>query len=311
MAPLILHVGYGKAGSTSLQRSVFRFLPDALVPGPGDREIRPLYRWMALGPRAKVDPSHVRLLERWLDGPGPRVLSEESLLGVRSNRRRSPLQFRSWSPASNLAAALRRLGVETECVHIVLGIRPQAEWIPSAFAEAPPRMNLERWLTELLQIPVEASWNPLNYLGVAESLAGLVGRAQVHILPLHAIGTDAYWSELARGTGLDPSVLGRLWSENGSRSNQRRTSESTWVANRPMTLRGRLAVDLKEYPTVRRLLIHPANLPVRALSAATTRPVPRVELDDRSRSDITQRFAEQNRRLADSFEVDLEGAGYW
>lgn len=138
---LVLHIGYPKAGSTSLQRCVFKFLPAALVPGSGDQEIRPLYRWVAFGPAARIDSTMVRRLEDWLEATAdqPRLISEESVLGVRLDYLRSPSRFQNWTPAVNLSRALDRLSLDPAHVHVVLGIRPQVDWLPSLFAEAPPR----------------------------------------------------------------------------------------------------------------------------------------------------------------------------
>lgn len=163
----------------------------------------------------------------------------------------------------------------------------------------------------MLRLPVDEAWNPLNYLGVARSFSEVVGRQNVHILPLHLLGTAGYWEALARGTGLSADALGRIWQEHGRRMNRRRGTDNSWVVNRPLTLRGRLSADLKDRPALRRLLLHRMNLPVRALSLLTGGRAPSVKVDTGMRAAIMERFAEQNMRLAVAFGPDIEGAQYW
>jgi len=315
MANLVLHIGYPKAGTTTLQRRVFRFLDCSAIPGRDDLIIRPLYRWVAVGPEARVDGEQMRLLRSWLSAcpETPKVLSEESILGLRSPLMTRPTRFDKWTPAQNLNASLDRLGIEPTKAHVVLSIRPQWQWLPSAFAESPPGGDLTLWIQRMLRLPLDSAHNPLNLHRVAESFAEVVGRENVHLLPLHQIGTRRYWEELTRGTTLKVDTLEAIWESHGGIENLRQSAPSTWVSNPRTLLRGRLAVSLKEYPLLRQALISKWNLPVRAASMVEgwVKPTRPVEMAPDLRERIIGMFAESNRQLSSEYGVDLAAGQYW
>lgn len=313
MGSLVLHIGYPKTGTTTLQHRVFQHLAGSAVPGRDDDIIRPFFRWSAHGSRARVSAPDLRAAIEWLSATRShaRILSEESILGLTVKRLRRPQQFRGRSPALNLVQALERLEVPRSTVHVVLTVRPQADLLPSAFAEAPPSSDLGRWIGSILALPTGTEENPFDFNAVAASFSDAFGRSNVHVLPLHRIGKRDYFEELCRGTGLKPRVMMQLWSDRGGVENARRQSVSTWEANEPMRLRGRLAVEFKEFPRLRKFLVSQWNLPVIALSALSWRPVPLVTISDSQRGAIVARFAESNRKLSRRFGLDLDGAGYW
>lgn len=311
----MIHVGYPKTGTTTLQRRVFRYVQHSAVPGRDDEIIRPLFRWVSVGPDARVLDVHERALRSWLSNcPGcTGIISEESILGIHSGLTKRPSRFRNWTPARNLHQALDRLGLHSVDVHVVLTIRPQWQWLPALFAEAPPGKSLTRWIEQMLAAPPTFSRNPLNYFLVAESFAELFGRSRVHILPLHEIGTQKYFAELARETSLSIGDLTAAWSKNPGVENRRGTGELEWRANPRALLRGRLAVELKEYPLIRKAAIHRWNLLVRAASMTEGwfRATPRVRLDAAMRERIVERFRESNHELATVYGVDLTEGAYW
>jgi hypothetical protein len=315
MKQLVLHIGYPKTGTTTLQRRVFRYLQNSAVPGRDDEVIRPLFRWVSVGPDARVlDAQHVALrswLSDCLEGTG--IISEESILGVHTGLKKRPNRFRYWTPAQNLSAALERLGIDTADVHVVLTIRPQWQWLPASFAEEPSGKSLTRWITQMLELPINSSRNPLNYYRVAESFAELFGRAKIHILPLHLLGTRQYFVELARGTGLNIRIIEAAWSANAGVENRRGTSDMEWEVNPRLTLRGRLGVSLKERPLIRQAVVHRWNLPVRSVSMVEgwCKPTPRARLEPALRERIVKCFGESHRELASVYGAQLVEGDYW
>jgi hypothetical protein len=315
MTKFLLHIGYPKTGSTTLQRRVFRFLNCSAIPGRDDLVIRPLYRWVAFGPKVRVDGEQVRLLRSWLSAypETPKVLSEESILGLRMHLMSRPKRFDKWKPAQKLAVSLDRLGIRPNDVHVVLSIRPQWQWLPSSFAESPPGRDLTRWIERMLQLPLNSAHNPLNFYRVAESFAQVVGQDNMHVLPLHMIGTRQYWEEFTRGTTLEADTLDAIWASNSGIENVRQSAPSAWVSNPRANLRGRLAVNLKEYPLLRRAAVSKWNLPVRGASMVEgwAKPTPSVVLAPELRERIAKVYAESNRQLSSEYGIDLSEGQYW
>lgn len=309
----MLHIGFPKTGTTTLQQRLFRHLAYSAVPGRDDAVLRPLIRWSAHGPGSRVSTQDIMATKDWLAASRmrTRIMSEENIIGLTVGRLRRPQRFRRWSPAQNLISAIEQLETPRSTVHILLTIRSQAELLPALFAQNPPTANFDSWIGSVLAISPGSMENPFDFHAVATAFSDAFGRSNVHVLPLHRIGMSDYFDELCRGTELIPADFLRLWSERGGVENKRRLSTSAWKANEPMRLRGRIAVELKDFPRLRRFLISQLNIPVRALSAASWRPTPRVNVLHSQHRAIVSRFADSNRELSRTFGLDLRDAMYW
>jgi hypothetical protein len=211
---LILHVGFPKTGTTTLQRWLAKHCPDRYLgkAAPG-LDLRDFDLFPAL--RAAVTRPPVWATERWtateispvvealataIEAVGSPIVSDEDLVRLVHRRGRGfPFLENEEPPIVNLLTALAQ---EFE-IDVLVTLRAQSTWLPSTYAElarqmaSPSQLDFERRLAEFLIDPTPTGVSYCDWAAWIVQLRGAVGLEHVHCLLLEDMATAEYWQTAA------------------------------------------------------------------------------------------------------------------
>jgi len=242
---LLLHVGYPKTGTTTLQKQHFTALPGFLgspaVLGYGGRAglLKPLAKAAYGARRVDLDAWRTRLLGLFGDQPPERILiSSEGLIrwdvgwntrakadpvtGGRTSRRDRGIRTGPHPLAGFLRDHVGPAWQDLGSVRVLITLRNQSDWFASHYAEnsycivGASQSDFERQVRRLL-----GSGDAfLDYAEVVASFRNAVGEDRVVVLLLEDMADDGYWEALSQFVGARIGVE-RMAEE---RVNQRSTS---------------------------------------------------------------------------------------
>lgn len=223
---ILLHVGFPKTATTSLQDHVFSGLPGVRNLGKPDapRSVKKALRHIASDDPDRFDRKHIDCVRNAVRDAGRRnrsvVLSHEGMTGSRWNKIGSTRVLRESGFRELRAASAARL---REClgdgeVRVLFTIREQRSWLLSNFADLVLReglsMELADWVRIGLERPDDFYADPDfdRTIAVYESL---FGRERVHLLAYEQMVAepDLFASALAEVGGLPTAEVKRRLRE--------------------------------------------------------------------------------------------------
>ena len=302
MPKLFIHPGFPKTATTSLQDHFFGRHPQILhLAQPYDTRTREMEE-VLMQPDGYFDADRFRdLFDRITagdDGKKVRVLSEEAYITYNSLR-------------APIARRLHELFPDAE---IVFTIRNQIDCLKSYYVgkarmlRGPaPYRNRHVTLENYLQFSM-ARWErsflgTMNYERAIRFYEELFGRDRIHILTFEDfIGDrDGFFADLCRILGVDAAVVPELFTEK-SHSNARSTSRLVF------------------YTKLRSVLL--PNVPLRDLVPGGARlhgvlekylsrgATEKVEIPEKWKMILSERYAAGNRALAENYGLDLKKYDY-
>ena len=220
---LILHVGFPKTGTTTLQRWLAKHCPDRylgktapgldipnfdLFPTLHAAVTRPpiwaTERWAA----AEVTPV-AEALATAIEAVGSPIVSDEDLVRVTQRRGRGFPFLDSEVPP--IVGLLGSLAQKFE-IDVLVTLRAQSTWLPSNYAELarqmaiPSQQDFERRLTEFLIDPTPTGVSYCDWASWIVQLRGAVGPEHVHCLLLEEMSTPEYWQSATAIFGVHTST---------------------------------------------------------------------------------------------------------
>lgn len=220
---LILHVGFPKTGTTTLQRWLAkncagRYLGKA-APGLDlpDFDLFPALRAAVTRPRiwatqrwaaAEVAPVAEAIATAIAAVESP-IVSDEDLVRVIQRRGRGFPFLQDEEPP--LVGLLTVLAQEFE-IEVLVTLRAQSTWLPSMYAELarqmvlPSQQDFERRLTDFLSDPTPTGVSYCDWASWIFQLRSAVGPEHVNCLLLEDMSTREYWQTAAALFGAETST---------------------------------------------------------------------------------------------------------
>jgi hypothetical protein len=305
---MLLHLGLHKTGTSLIQQRILAptervvqayASPD--IPDEERRPVRDVLRRLNSAFRFEDpaifwsgrDADLLAILHR-LPGTGPVVISSENLLTPDYFMREGEFPYPSHAGPHpvilHLDGLIRACGWRADRVRVLLGIRRQAQYLASLYAQwgyraLTTQRRFERDVRRAIRRPEGAANDHLDFHRLVAGLRE-VARGGVTVLPLEAIGSARYLADLAEALGIGVDrVAAALESENPV--NVRSVGTAGWRLREP---RGS------------------ALGPVDRLLARRPRPILmlRPELEER----VRQRYGPPNRALGAAVDWDLGALGY-
>lgn len=323
MRRVVIHIGFPKTGTTTLQRAVFPTLVGdevgylGVAPDGAIRSDLAHLRWrrgmVGLRPewfRPRVTLASLLRARHLVGTPAETLLiSEEQLLvdpllDALTERRRAPDAIRA------MFGRLRRFLPSDLDIRIIMTIRRQEELVPAFVAQMAHRVARQRH--RRLSHAIDAIERPGSSLREAFSFDEVAGIARttlrptsITLLPLELLASDAarFVAALADAVGTDGSgaaTMPSLYS--------RRLDEGKWttsygpVSSLVHRAYARLALPLPPEWAKRRSEFSDTPRP--------RRDPPVVERTETDRERLRRQFAASNARVAAATGLDLEGLGY-
>jgi hypothetical protein len=330
---LILHIGLGKTGTTTLQQRHFVHLPGYLgrpelfgQRGRGAR-LHVLARSARQGAAVDLDAWRSTILQRLTDaGAGDVdrvVISQERLAGwSQDGSALSPITGRL-SDAGRAArrgqhpfAAFVREHVvpawaELGDVRVLITLRNQHDWLCSHYAQLSNRIigasqsDFERQVRWIL-----ASDDAyLDFASLVDAFGSAVGQERVSVLLLEDIASPAYWETLS-------SLVGTQLPKEGAvqqRANQRSTAEG-WELRAYNRRKYPLRVTLfgqeptPDHPSM--WTLRAVTHPLHAARVLVRRRGSAIRPNEELRAAIRAHFRRSNARLGEHLGRDLAPLGY-
>ena len=220
---LILHVGFPKTGTTTLQRWLAKNcagrylgkaapgldLPDFdLFPALRAAVTRPpiwaTERWAA----AEIAPV-AKAIARAIEVVGSPIVSDEDLVRVIQRRGRGfPFLENEEPPIVSLLAVL----AQEFAIEVLVTLRAQSTWLPSNYAElarqmvSPAQQDFERRVSEFLTDPTPTGVSYCDWASWLVQLRSAVGPDHVHCLLLEEMLTPEYWQTAAALFGVQSAT---------------------------------------------------------------------------------------------------------
>lgn len=245
---LVVHIGLQKTGTTSLQRGVFRHLPNYFGPGltpgtnlglPRFRELRSVIQDMApevWGYREMQDErEHLRLLGQKLGARGDRALiSFENLIATPFFRQTGgPYQrqrLQESESTQHIAQILDLIAPNRETTSVLVTVRQQWTWLPSLYAQMSDRnprasqKNFELQVRRYLSEP-SIHLSPLNIAHLSDRVVQEIKPDNLTLLPMETMGTKGY--DMALRAILEP-LIPQGATFDLPRLNRRRQNDDSW-----------------------------------------------------------------------------------
>jgi hypothetical protein len=326
---LLLHIGYPKAASTSLQRSVFPELESHGIEYLGmfpteegastgnDAAMRLLdYVSQRVAQQAGNDPLPFSEVTGKKETGRNRILSHEGFLNL-SIRRKVVLGRLTPLDPFAIAKALHRVVSGLKC-RILIITRRQDEMLLSLYAQSYTHFyrrvdgldTLAGFLGNLKSgSAYEHIFEALYYDDIVSEYQRLFGSNNVAVLPFELLVNDEsrFLSELASVVGVD-TIDAPV-----SKDNVRRLDDGGKISKR-MDLYEMGFRCLKRYASEDSLVwraLRPMRglvSPLKSVRAIASR---KFQLTAQQRELILERFAETNRALSERVNLELDRYGYW
>ncbi|WP_155996123.1 hypothetical protein [Thioalkalivibrio sp. ALJ7] len=314
---LVLHIGYPKTGTTTIQKKWLSRFDNQINPFSQEPEKRELKKRVAgmfrkHAPedwRTKWGEETARMLWATVDRYEiPFVYSHEGLsIPFFYRPVKQPMFLGVESRQFPVAAHLARL-IEHKPSHIsvdvVVTVRNQVEWLASLYAQqshlmkAPSQEDFEARTRNILREPATRGSGFIEYNALYQALSGVIGKSHVHMLFLEEIGTNTFWSYLGKVSEL-PVDYSSLIDPEKNRENVRSVADSRWALRRDERLK-----KTQFYKKASRY-----QLGKRVLNSVQSRLFSRdrgvIEMTADLESAIRSRFHESNRRLAQLLKREL------
>jgi hypothetical protein len=327
---LLLHVGYPKTGTTTLQRRHFSKFPGYLgspsLLGYSGRDglIKPLSRSAHRGDPVDLDAWRTQILGVFGEHPPERiVISNEGLLrwdaagdarpkwSVRASPRDRGTRSGMHPFAAFLGDHVRPAWQDLGDVRVLVTIRNQSDWFCSHYVEQSDRIigasqsDFERQVRRL----IASRDGYLDFGDVVDSFRRAVGDDHVLVLLLEEMGTDGYWGALSEFGGAQEPFDGRT----AGHLNQRSTAAGWRVSPYDRT-RAPLRRALRDWRTGRGSKAFPTmggfrNPAGREWVQVRRRDV-EVRMTDELRTLVKARYRDSNQRLGQFLGRDLTPLGY-
>ena len=307
---LILHIGYPKTGTTTIQKKWLanydnQLNPFSKEPEKSDQKKRIADMFRKHPPKDWYGAEGVetaRMLWGMVDRHKiPFVYSHEGLsipyfyrplkepmfLGV------EPRQF----PVAEHLAKLIEHKPPHITVDVVVTVRNQVDWVASLYAQqshlmkSPSQNHFEKHTKQVLRDSTTKGSGFIEYDALHQALSNVLGEDSVHMLFLEEIGTPGFWSHLGRITDL-PVDTSSLSDSCHGRENVRSVADSQWELRPDERFK-----TTQLYKKASRYRIGKKTLNAfKSLFLTRDRGV--IQMTPDLESAIRSRFHESNRRLA-------------
>lgn len=219
---MILHIGFPKTGTTSLQQNVFPHIPGYLesINGQSGKKYAARQLRILMG-RPNPQCAHKEHMQRWCKQVYaaaeqrnlPRViLSAEGISSLRVKDARYLGAIR-WDPDTVVEslAQLQELWSDYGTLKVLMTIRNQPEFLASHYSQHSNRYfrasteHFEGFISELLK---EAPEN-IDWRYWLSRMTQIVGEKSVLALPVEGMGQEKYWRDLGEfcGYSLDSEIV--------------------------------------------------------------------------------------------------------
>lgn len=332
MTELIFHIGMNKCASTTLQDTVFKFVPGYLGkfnhPGKVSRDLAQQFEDNApVGGRQTGDINGV---SNWLK----KVRSEMSekdpelnkfLVSSESLCQSNKINLR---PIIPFLSSINREAIKDGTVKVIIVFRNQADILASNYAQnsdvtyESSQINFEYSATNLIGGKQKAY---LNWGEWAQELIGEFGKENVCILLLEEINTVDFWEKLIRFIDTEKLSAKDLHEKSfSSKKNKRRIGDKVWKLT-PFSISEKARIDTLKIFT---FLWKPNKMPARREKAMKKSIEMRkkylelrgfkngklvdtsVTLSSDLRERIQDNFEKSNRVLSEILGKDLKKLGY-
>jgi hypothetical protein len=206
----------------------------------------------------------------------------------------------SWShlpPIERIGRVIALLDPSGTRTKIVFGVRPQADWLASFYAQVSPRSNFQAFVRSWLNRRDDDPNNILNFSGLDDQFSSIVGAENVSLLPLHEFGTPSFWSLLTERTTLDARAFA-AWHASSPEPMNTANRGGEWTTRGGQGLRGQLARDMPAGSLASRLIKSRWNIPLRLLTPITRTKAHTFRMDEALRDEIDSRYLGSNARMA-------------
>ncbi|PSO73432.1 MAG: hypothetical protein BRC40_08305 [Cyanobacteria bacterium QH_8_48_120] len=301
---LILHIGPGKTGSTTLQRYIFPNLEDVDYPEDFWKNIGKLdYKF------ASTD-DFVELLKPYIENSqkSSMVFSREGLWEVGAQRLRK--------------STLDKMGCLVATVKVIVVIRRQGDILPSIYAQNPPnyrKAGFEDYVESIFNSNKLPAY--INYESIVDSFINAFGNDAVHVTPMEALFDPANKDarhRLALFMGVKPKALEAAFNA-AEPANKRASSNGqkvTYEVKSRLTYSGR-AMQSAWHKT--KYFLGPIRNKSwfkslrQRFRHRLTRPIQDFQVTQERKAELTAAFAESNWRLAKKcgLEQELQRYGYF
>lgn len=311
---LLVHVGYPKTATTTLQNTVFSKLPGLRYLGkPFSRALQRVEESIIVDDDAafarKLPDYRGLFAEALSDRPCAAALSHEGLLRYNRHHARggNPLA----RTCSRVADVLTGMADRTR---ILLTIRRQEDLVISFCQHFPvleeTGLGFHEYLATALEAPDEGLLGSLRYDRIAGLYADRFGRENVIVLPYEELVQDAarFSVVVAEAIGADAADFQRLLRSRREKQGVRDGLK-------------RIRVDPTETAIIRltRRLV-PRQLRVKSLPGGSAiksllrqrrlRTATEIAYQEHEIARIRELFSKPNRALAETYDIDLMGYGY-
>ncbi|MDY6919408.1 MAG: sulfotransferase [Pseudomonadota bacterium] len=326
---IIFHIGYPKAGSTTLQRALFNSHPKlinlGLNPKKNVAEVHSQQNANENIVPIDVDPCIADLNHILCNLDG--VLLDEKLLinkwkSISDKYGRSSKQLivsnesflstRFSNP--EVIEKIRRIKLIEPNAKIIVVIRSQYKILMSLYRDQPfdPRMlraknkhvSFDEYFNIEINSPIHSSINSLHYFKLWKHLTANFGRENVLMLPLELLELDpeSFCEKLGAFLGIDSaSVAERLVG-------RRENSGVAGDTGKYRSLRRKFSVLLGQRPALKRAARSIDQLIMRCLGKYN-KPK-KIDISDRHKTMFKKIYSEGNSALSIELNVDLNELGY-
>lgn len=326
---LILHIGFPKTGTTTLQQNVFPHMPGYIeFIESGNSKFHAAGRLRAIMNRPHFKCKDCEHMMQWAkmvhsvakQRDQPRlILSAEGISSLRVTKS-SYLGAIRWHPEvvieriTQLQEIWRHYGE----LYILMTIRNQPEFLASHYSQHSNRYlqastsHFEAFTNELLT----KSSNNIDWLSWYKMLLHAVGKGRLLVLPVEGMGDQRYWQDLGNFCAYE--LKDYIVKGLGHANKKRLEGGNKWRL-RTFNYRRRFLEDIKicqiDQPILYgisqgavRILSQPINLGV-ALASPLLRSK-ELELHEQTSDAILKKFRKSNLELGKLIDWDLEFLGY-